>query len=255
MARKNRRGHRTEEGTEQPNMRNFSTTAAPQRTTELSVQKTEGDRNRVSQGLLNPLQQTSSRATSTAARNDFVENRSPVNAAPATPPSSRSRLNSGWRKRPSTQTASEQDSLLPINRPISTNPAAPLHSGPSPSHALRHPDSLADSRPMRDYETLNCGRGRGCSMNSRSSQVKIQCNRKRFDSSLSNQAISSSLSSSVIIEQSPEYVAHLRSLIASHDMLQKHGYVMKQLSDEDLEGKKRCVGCGKCEHIYRESHI
>jgi hypothetical protein len=42
-----------------------------------------------------------------------------------------------------------------------------------------------------------------------------------------------------------EYVEMLRSLVHSPDMLSKHGYIVQPLSQQELEGYKRCSGCNK----------
>ncbi|OAX77254.1 hypothetical protein ACJ72_08450 [Emergomyces africanus] len=48
-----------------------------------------------------------------------------------------------------------------------------------------------------------------------------------------------------IIENTPEYMFHLKSFLAKPNELQGVGYVLKPLSEEDMELKKRCKGCGK----------
>jgi hypothetical protein len=47
------------------------------------------------------------------------------------------------------------------------------------------------------------------------------------------------------IPYTPEYVEQLRTLVHEKEVLASAGYVTAQLSDEALELKKRCYGCGK----------
>jgi hypothetical protein len=47
------------------------------------------------------------------------------------------------------------------------------------------------------------------------------------------------------IEYSPEYMLKLRSLTHPLDILKEKGYVLQQLSEQELERKKKCFGCGK----------
>ncbi|OJD13444.1 hypothetical protein AJ78_06097 [Emergomyces pasteurianus Ep9510] len=48
-----------------------------------------------------------------------------------------------------------------------------------------------------------------------------------------------------IIEKTPDYMFHLKSLVANPNKLREVGYVLNPLSSEDIELKKRCSGCGK----------
>ncbi|KAL6870263.1 ribonuclease H-like domain-containing protein [Trichoderma novae-zelandiae] len=47
------------------------------------------------------------------------------------------------------------------------------------------------------------------------------------------------------IQSSEEYIQHLRDLVHSRSDLQKSGYVMHQLSQDDLNRKRRCGRCGR----------
>ncbi|ETS02633.1 hypothetical protein M419DRAFT_78663 [Trichoderma reesei RUT C-30] len=47
------------------------------------------------------------------------------------------------------------------------------------------------------------------------------------------------------IQSSEEYLQHLRSLVHFRSDLQKSGYVMHQLSQDDLNRKRRCGRCGR----------
>lgn len=49
-----------------------------------------------------------------------------------------------------------------------------------------------------------------------------------------------------MIPPTPEYLQGLKALVHSEDVLQKDGYRLKELSMEDMNGKKRCQGCNKC---------
>ncbi|KAF2834027.1 hypothetical protein CC86DRAFT_442293 [Ophiobolus disseminans] len=42
-----------------------------------------------------------------------------------------------------------------------------------------------------------------------------------------------------------QYLASLASLVEPAESLEKHGYITRPLSEEDLLGKQRCTGCGK----------
>ena len=50
-----------------------------------------------------------------------------------------------------------------------------------------------------------------------------------------------------VIDVTPDYVQHLRSLVHPQSDLQKRGYIFDQLSETDLEKKRRCSRCSKCE--------
>jgi hypothetical protein len=49
------------------------------------------------------------------------------------------------------------------------------------------------------------------------------------------------------IQQTPSYLADLHSLIKPDSVLLKHGFVLRELSDEELRATRRCEGCGKSE--------
>jgi DNA-directed RNA polymerase subunit RPC12/RpoP len=53
--------------------------------------------------------------------------------------------------------------------------------------------------------------------------------------------------SGTVISYSPKLMLVLQSFIQSRDILRKNGYIVERLSESDLDGKKRCRGCGKCE--------
>ncbi|KAF3492147.1 3'-5' exonuclease [Arthroderma uncinatum] len=56
-----------------------------------------------------------------------------------------------------------------------------------------------------------------------------------------------------VIEETPEYIFRLQSFVAAQDALRQVGYVLEPLSNESLEGKKRCQGCGnQMSKILRE---
>ena len=46
------------------------------------------------------------------------------------------------------------------------------------------------------------------------------------------------------IAPSPETLHHLNSLVASTTALKQAGYVVKKLTNDELELKKRCLTCG-----------
>jgi hypothetical protein len=47
------------------------------------------------------------------------------------------------------------------------------------------------------------------------------------------------------IAKTPDYLERLKSLMHSEEVLVAAGYTVEELSDEALETKKRCSGCGK----------
>ena len=47
------------------------------------------------------------------------------------------------------------------------------------------------------------------------------------------------------IQSSQEYIQHLRNLVHVRSDLQKSGYVVHQLSQDDLNRKRRCGRCGR----------
>jgi hypothetical protein len=49
----------------------------------------------------------------------------------------------------------------------------------------------------------------------------------------------------VAIATTPDYVKLLNSLVHSRKALDSAGYIVERLSNEELESKKRCSGCGK----------
>ena len=55
-------------------------------------------------------------------------------------------------------------------------------------------------------------------------------------------------SSAERIENTPEYLPKLHTFVPEEGILRKQGYVLQKLSEEELNGKRRCKGCGKCEH-------
>src|SRR5690349_3854134 len=55
-------------------------------------------------------------------------------------------------------------------------------------------------------------------------------------------------SSAERIKNTPEYLSKLHALVLEEETLQKQGYVLQKLSQDELNGKRRCEGCGKCEH-------
>jgi hypothetical protein len=55
---------------------------------------------------------------------------------------------------------------------------------------------------------------------------------------------STTSSVAVPITTTPDYVELLNSLVHSQEVLASTGYIVKKLSDENLESKKRCSGCG-----------
>lgn len=64
------------------------------------------------------------------------------------------------------------------------------------------------------------------------------------------------------IEQTPEHTAQLEKLIHSCIHLQKRGYVLYQLTRDDLDRKRRCAQCSKgesapelpCQTFYLKTH-
>jgi hypothetical protein len=52
-----------------------------------------------------------------------------------------------------------------------------------------------------------------------------------------------------IFQYSLEYIGQLRSLAHPTDVLRQNGYILQELSESELDGKKRCNGCGKCKDI------
>jgi RNA exonuclease 1 len=49
------------------------------------------------------------------------------------------------------------------------------------------------------------------------------------------------------ITPTEDYLACLSSLMEPAEVLEKHGFISKQLEDEELLLKRRCAGCGKRE--------
>jgi hypothetical protein len=49
----------------------------------------------------------------------------------------------------------------------------------------------------------------------------------------------------ILITQTEAYLIKLRNLIEPEDALEKHGYIVRPLTDEELLLKRRCLGCGK----------
>lgn len=47
-------------------------------------------------------------------------------------------------------------------------------------------------------------------------------------------------------EHCTDYSLALLSLVSPTEELRKNGYILQNLSEVDLTGKKRCRGCGKC---------
>jgi hypothetical protein len=47
------------------------------------------------------------------------------------------------------------------------------------------------------------------------------------------------------IHDTPEYIEQMTTLVHEKEVLVSAGYVTAELSDEALELKKRCRGCGK----------
>jgi hypothetical protein len=64
-----------------------------------------------------------------------------------------------------------------------------------------------------------------------------------------NYLIENQPASGVTIEYSSEYLRALRNFVCSIDALQENGYVLQDLSEMELNGKKRCKGCGKSTYI------
>lgn len=54
------------------------------------------------------------------------------------------------------------------------------------------------------------------------------------------------------IDQTPDYIQHLRDLVHSHLKLQQRGYIFDQLATSELDKKKRCERCcrGKLLHPH-----
>jgi RNA exonuclease 1 len=55
------------------------------------------------------------------------------------------------------------------------------------------------------------------------------------------------------IKQSHAYTEQLRTLVHSSTELQKVGYIIYQLSRQDLDRKRRCFRCGR-RKSYMETH-
>jgi hypothetical protein len=77
-----------------------------------------------------------------------------------------------------------------------------------------------------------------------------------YPSSL-NYLIENQSASGLTIEYSLEYLRALRNFVCSIDALQENGYVLQELSEMELDGKKRCKGCGKSTYIAGQiiSHL
>lgn len=48
-----------------------------------------------------------------------------------------------------------------------------------------------------------------------------------------------------LIEMTPEHTSQLQSLVHPYMELERKGYIMSQLSKEDLDRKRRCAQCNK----------
>lgn len=47
------------------------------------------------------------------------------------------------------------------------------------------------------------------------------------------------------IAQSEDYLSQLKYLVESAETLEKQGFIMQQLTDDELMLKRRCSGCNK----------
>ena len=109
-----------------------------------------------------------------------------------------------------------------------------------------HPrDRYASSRPRNftrlPSHTANSGSSR--------TQLGMLSNHLRINAGPSNLPISPLHYPGTIIEYSLEYMGQLRNLVHSTDVLRQNGYILQELSESELDGKKRCNGCGKCKDI------
>jgi hypothetical protein len=81
------------------------------------------------------------------------------------------------------------------------------------------------------------------------SEILSSLEKLRLDSGVSNLAACPNPPSGATIEMSPDYMASLANFVLSQDILHGSGYVLKELSTEDLERKKKCAACRKCGYI------
>jgi len=51
------------------------------------------------------------------------------------------------------------------------------------------------------------------------------------------------------ITPTEDYLVCLKSLVEPAEVLEKHAFAIRQLTEEDLLGKRRCSGCGKRENL------
>jgi hypothetical protein len=112
-----------------------------------------------------------------------------------------------------------------------------------------HPrDIYAPSRSpkftrVRQSHSINAG-----SSNGQAEAYPDLLERLSIASSLSNPNVHPFPHPGTVIEYSLEYMQVLRCFVHSADILRGNGYTLRELSESELNGKKRCKGCGKCKY-------
>ena len=146
----------------------------------------------------------------------------------------------------------------PSNQSTRSRQAVPPHEGPVWNRqdgihwkVGSHPRDRYASRPRhftRDLPSHTANYG-----GSRTQLGMLPNHIERINAGPSNLPISPLQYPGTIIKYSSEYMGQLRNLVHSTDVLRRNGYILQELSESELDGKKRCNGCGKCKNIAAQS--
>jgi hypothetical protein len=153
-------------------------------------------------------------------------------------------------------------------------PAYPLNPSTKSYHAVPPPEALVwnrqdgihwkvGSHPRDRYASSRPSTFTGGlpshTTNASSSQTQLgifpdHLDRLQINASPLDLRISAQYPGTIIV-YSLEYMEQLRGLVHSTDVLRQNGYILEELSESELDGKKRCKGCGKSKVYYSSYYV